>query len=1398
MAACVVDPDDRLPVVTADSGDTLDVAPDDPANDSNDRRGNEDEARDDDVSTDSDESEDLVDQSQDGDVAVGPLDCDAEPGGLSCDCEVDSDCDDGLCVASGLGPVCATACDGSCPNGYTCADVDDEAIDSVCLEAHAMCLPCVENADCETDETFCVRYSDEEGSFCGGECEENEDCPFGYLCEDRIDSGGDEVRVCVAEGQCDCSQSAIDEGALTLCGVGECAVERLCTEDGLELCLPASGTDEVCDGLDNDCDGFTDEDFPDQDDDLLADCVDPDRDGDGEDNDGDNCPDLANPEQTDTDEDLIGDPCDFPETPTLTGTDPVSPAADNDISVFGTGELATTVRLYTDSECVDPIGGPHPIDGDEVFEIAGTVPADTTTTFHAQAESAWGTLSDCSSPGLEYQEISRDPHPPVLTSTKPASPGRSRLPATLGTAEPGMRIDVYAQANCEGEVVVSGPVEVLIENGLEVETEVERNAITLFSARAVDVLGGVSECSTPLEYEHDDLPPAQPTIENIEPEGPSSDPNPTLFVTGDPDTLVQIYGDEVCRGTVLGSVVLNEFGQGEIEGNALPNQVTRFRARATDRAGNLTPCPIDGYVDYRHDGNPPSPVGNPQAFAPISFRLGVSFEPAIDDATSRENMTYALCVSETPVSLGGCDDFEPTVFLTDAELGGGDRLVIESPGLDPNQRRFFEVWARDEANNLSESREFLSAKSVGHLSHQTLHLGRNHSCLQLSEGTVRCWGANDSGQVTPGADTDEPLPVVVSLPRLTRGLALGESHTCALDQNGGVICWGANDAGQLGVGDLSSHDEPATLELTGVTQLSAGIDQTCALSVDGRVFCWGLNYGETPVVVQEGDSPLADAVSVQVWAGDPEVGMGRACAILTDRTIRCWEAGLTPAAAQPPGTGQALQVADDGTDLFTLDIAGTISSRPFGESEVVDLGFTDMVSMGVGDQLQCGLTVDGQSFCRGNDTDGALGDNQELGTTRGPVGVVGIVGDGPLGGLRSIAVGGRHACAISTDGSTQCWGASGHGQLGREDLSSIRPDSLHWVVGVEGGVQLALAADSSCGLLSNRHVVCWGEDFSPRPIDGLWNVSSITAGEAHYCVRNVTGRVECFGDNNLGQLGSGSTEEIETPVDPDLSDIRKLVSAHNHTCALNIDGALWCWGDNAAGQLGTGSTGLDADDIGVPQRVVGPDAAGFLDDVIDVVTGEAHTCALRQDGTVWCWGINESQQLGDGGTTPSASPVQVIGLGGSGLLDEVVSFEGARNHTCVRTTGSNLICWGQNSSDQIDADDDNAVSPRPIDGMTNPIGAAVGQRHSCYLASNGAVGCRGDNSSGQLGVPGGGFDVFFPELPPSHQVSCGPEHCCALAVDGTVRCWGANDAGQIGNVAIGGVTDRPAQTTYFP
>jgi hypothetical protein len=292
--------------------------------------------------------------------------CDSEPSPPGCTCADGGDCDTGFCVLSSEGKVCAQFCDAECPTGWECREVGlpgagaDSAF--VCVERHVfLCSPCTGNSDCAgvgfegLDQ--CLSYGDE-GSFCGTACDSDAVCPAGYTC-------GDDGQCAATSGFCSCAPLHQALEAATICAAtnafGACAGERFCSVDGLTACdapVPAEescdlvdndcdgktdedvsesceianqfgtcpgtifcqagagvcqGTppqSEQCDGLDNNCDGDTDEGFPDLDEDGLANCVDPDDDNDGWIDADDGCPANADPDQLDSDLDGQGDACD--------------------------------------------------------------------------------------------------------------------------------------------------------------------------------------------------------------------------------------------------------------------------------------------------------------------------------------------------------------------------------------------------------------------------------------------------------------------------------------------------------------------------------------------------------------------------------------------------------------------------------------------------------------------------------------------------------------------------------------------------------------------------------------------------------------------------------------------------------------------------------------------------------------------------------------------------------------------------------------------------------------------------------------------------------------------------------------------------------------------------------
>jgi alpha-tubulin suppressor-like RCC1 family protein len=395
----------------------------------------------------------------------------------------------------------------------------------------------------------------------------------------------------------------------------------------------------------------------------------------------------------------------------------------------------------------------------------------------------------------------------------------------------------------------------------------------------------------------------------------------------------------------------------------------------------------------------------------------------------------------------------------------------------------------------------------------------------------------------------------------------------------------------------------------------------------------------------------------------------------------------------------------------------------------------------------------------------------------------------PLNNIIRVAVGGVHTCTLTTGGGVKCWGGNSGGQLGDGTRTDSRTPLD--VSGLGTGVSaIATGAFHTCALTSGGGVKCWGFNASGRlgdgtttqrlmPVDvsGLGSgVSAIAAGAFHTCALTIGGGVKCWGDNSSGQLGDGTTTHRLTPVDVSGlgSGISAIAAGDNHTCALTTGGGVKCWGTNFSGQLGDGTT---------THRLTPVDVSGLGSSVSAIAAGFERTCALTTGGGVKCWGDNSSGQLGDGTTSNRLTPVNVSGLGSG-----VSAIAAGNFHTCARTTGGGVKCWGLNRFGQLgDGTTTHRLTPVDVSGLGSSVSAsaiAAGFEHTCALTTGGGVKCWGDNSSGQLGdgttssrraavdVSGLGRDVSA--------IAAGDNHTCART-GGGVKCWGDNFSGQLGD-----------------
>lgn len=343
-------------------------------------------------------------------------------------------------------------------------------------------------------------------------------------------------------------------------------------------------------------------------------------------------------------------------------------------------------------------------------------------------------------------------------------------------------------------------------------------------------------------------------------------------------------------------------------------------------------------------------------------------------------------------------------------------------------------------------------------------------------------------------------------------------------------------------------------------------------------------------------------------------------------------------------------------------------------------------SISAGVLHSCGLVGDGAAYCWGYNERGQLGDGSRS-TRKSPVGV--------LGDLRFTALdaGGQHTCGITSGGKVYCWGMNLSGQLG--DNSNTDRATPAAITGTASFQAISAAGAYTCGLVSGGAALCWGWNESgqlgdgstadrrtPTGVSGGLVFATVAAAVRHSCGVTTGGEVYCWGVNDNGQLGNGEIDPSPTPVKV-LSSVgfRSVDVGFYHTCALATDGRLFCWGANTFGQLGLGADASAAPRL-TPVEVVGGRRYA------SVSAGAAFTCAIEQGtGTAYCWGFNESGQLGSEPADRCVDEQQSYACTldptpvGGGLSFAAISAN--TQHVCGLTTDGIAYCWGSASDGQL-------------------------------------------------------------------------------------------------------------------
>lgn len=382
----------------------------------------------------------------------------------------------------------------------------------------------------------------------------------------------------------------------------------------------------------------------------------------------------------------------------------------------------------------------------------------------------------------------------------------------------------------------------------------------------------------------------------------------------------------------------------------------------------------------------------------------------------------------------------------------------------------------------------------------------------------------------------------------------------------------------------------------------------------------------------------------------------------------------------------------------------------------------------------------------------------------------------------------------------------------------------------------------TCGVVPGGTATCWGylefrESLRLRPsaasvvatpIAEELQFRSLSAGGTHACGVTVGGAVYCWGNNDLGQLGTdaGPTSNVPTVI-PGLT-LRSVDAGWWHTCGLSQDGTAYCWGVNFDGELGTVTTEVcDRPEGGLsnffggsrscsrtPVQVTG--GISFESVSAGGVAEQNHTCGVATDGDAYCWGSNRHGQLGSDGDLQFCGQCSFIPIMVSGGL-KFNQVSAGFDHTCGVTTDEAVYCWGKNDQFQLGSDsivelisfgDTTFVrvsgsTPIAVKGNVRFQSISAGSSYTCGVATDGTAYCWGLGNDGRLGTenleesaaddcfiefPNNPVPCRFARLPTPvsgtlafASVAVHLQHTCGVTTEGSGYCWGLNNVGQLGN-----------------
>lgn len=354
--------------------------------------------------------------------------------------------------------------------------------------------------------------------------------------------------------------------------------------------------------------------------------------------------------------------------------------------------------------------------------------------------------------------------------------------------------------------------------------------------------------------------------------------------------------------------------------------------------------------------------------------------------------------------------------------------------------------------------------------------GDDFTCALTAAGKAYCWGQNEGGQLGAGSTRAASLtPVPVAGEMTFIDVAAGREHACALTGVGQAFCWGHDPSGALGTGAVTARAPEAVRTPLRFVGISAGDQRTCAVTKEGVVYCWG-RFSQPSADPSGRGGPEVVPIETAVRFRAVRAGLGHACGIATDSQLYCW-----------------------GTNTFGELGIPSATSRGWAPPQRVPLGDT-VVAVSVSSHGTCAVTAGGAAFCWGANFLGQLGNGSWTERYAANATPRRVAGDQRW---RVVSTSGGFTCGLAAGGAAYCWGTNAPSDrlLG----STAAPD---W-----------------CGTDPPREC-----STRPAPVAGNLRFETLSTGASHTCAITTDARLYCWGANDSGQLGTGTTTSSVEPV----------------------------------------------------------------------------------------------------------------------------------------------------------------------------------------------------------------------------------------------------------------------------